>query len=101
MVRDFIQENKEIWQGKKVFCMTTMGLFSGDGTGCAARLLKKYGATITGGLAIMFLFAGCVEGLDGGITLWNFISLAMGVSFSGASVSKVTVSTLRNRPKDS
>ena len=38
-------------------------------------------ATITGGLAIMFLFAGCVEGLDGGITLWNFISLGAAFAF--------------------
>ena len=30
----------------------TMGLFSGDGTGCTARLLKKYGAEILGGLQI-------------------------------------------------
>ena len=27
-----------------------MGLFSGDGAGCSARLLKKYGANIIGGL---------------------------------------------------
>lgn len=27
-----------------------MGLFSGDGSGCGVRLLKKYGATIIGGL---------------------------------------------------
>lgn len=30
----------------------TMGFFSGDGTGCTARLLKKYGAEILGGLQI-------------------------------------------------
>jgi ferredoxin len=30
-----------------------MGLFAGDGTGCAARLLKKFGAEITGGLQIV------------------------------------------------
>ena len=52
MVRDFIKKNAEIWRQKKVFCMTTMGLFSGDGTGCAARLLKKYGAKIIGGLQV-------------------------------------------------
>ena len=52
MVRDFINKNHEIWQGKKVFCLTTMGAFSGDGTGCAARLLRKYGATVTGGLQV-------------------------------------------------
>lgn len=52
IVRDFIQRNGGIWAGKKVFCMTTMGLFAGDGTGCAARLLKKYGAEILGGLQV-------------------------------------------------
>lgn len=30
--------------------IATMGLFSGDGAGVLARLLKKYGAKITGGL---------------------------------------------------
>lgn len=53
MVRDFINKNSDIWSGKKVFLLTTMGLFSGDGTGCAARLLKKYGAEIIGGLQIL------------------------------------------------
>ena len=50
MVRDFIRQNATLWRGKKVFCIATMGLFSGDGTGCSARLLKKCGATILGGL---------------------------------------------------
>ncbi len=53
LVRDFINKRAEIWQGKKIFLITTMGLFAGDGTGCAARLLKKYGAVITGGLQIV------------------------------------------------
>ena len=53
LVRDFINSNQEAWKGKKVFLITTMGLFAGDGTGCAARLLKKYGAEITGGLQIV------------------------------------------------
>ena len=52
MVRHFIKNNKDIWKGKKVFCINTMGAFSGDGTGCSARLLKKYGAIILGGLQI-------------------------------------------------
>ncbi|MBO7425448.1 MAG: EFR1 family ferrodoxin [Clostridiales bacterium] len=52
MVRDFINKNSNIWKGKKVFCMTTMGAFSGDGTGCAARVLRKHGAIITGGVMI-------------------------------------------------
>ena len=50
MVRDFILENKDVWRGKNVFCVATMGAFSGDGAGCAARLLKKCGANILGGL---------------------------------------------------
>lgn len=53
LVRDFINKHADIWQGKKIFLITTMGLFAGDGTGCAARLLKKYGAVITGGLQIV------------------------------------------------
>lgn len=52
MVRDFIKSNPSLWKGKKVLCVATMGAFSGDGAGCTARLLKKYGATILGGLHI-------------------------------------------------
>ncbi|MBO4901541.1 MAG: EFR1 family ferrodoxin [Lachnospiraceae bacterium] len=52
LVRDFINTNRAVWKNKSVFCLTTMGMFSGDGTGCAARLLKKYGATVTGGLQV-------------------------------------------------
>lgn len=50
MVRDFIKQHSALWKGKKVLCVATMGLFSGDGAGCSARLLKKYGAKIVGGL---------------------------------------------------
>ena len=53
LVRDFIISHESVWKGKKIFLITTMGLFAGDGTGCAARLLKKYGAEITGGLQIV------------------------------------------------
>ena len=52
LVRDFINKNQNEWKGKKIFLITTMGLFAGDGTGCAARLLKKYGAVIMGGIQI-------------------------------------------------
>ncbi len=52
MVRDFIKTNSSLWNGKKVFCVNTMGLFSGDGTGCTARILRKYGAVILGGLQL-------------------------------------------------
>ena len=50
MVRDFINVNKEIFKNKDIFIICTMGLFSGDGAGCSARLFKKYGANIVGGL---------------------------------------------------
>lgn len=46
----FISEHKDSFKNKKIFLIATMGLFSGDGTGCAARLLKQYGAEIIGGL---------------------------------------------------
>ena len=50
IMQDFIVENKECFAYKKVFIIATMGLFSGDGAGCAARLLRKCGAEIIGGL---------------------------------------------------
>ena len=50
MVRDFIKKHHNEWDGKHVVCIATMGLFSGDGAGCSARLLKKYGAVIDGGI---------------------------------------------------
>jgi len=49
-LRDFIHSNSSVWQGKRVFIIATMALFSGDGAGVLGRLLKQYGATITGGL---------------------------------------------------
>lgn len=50
IMRDFLMAHGADFAGKKVFLLATMGLFSGDGTGCAARLLQKYGAEIVGGL---------------------------------------------------
>ena len=50
IVHDFLVRNRQEFSGKKVFLLATMGLFSGDGAGCSARLLKRYGAEITGGL---------------------------------------------------
>ncbi|MCI5830844.1 MAG: EFR1 family ferrodoxin [Treponema sp.] len=52
IVKDFIKENGTLFKGKKIFLMATMGMFSGDGTGCGARLLKKYGAEIIGGMHV-------------------------------------------------
>ena len=37
---------------------------------------QKRLATILGGISIFLLFAGCVEGHDGGVTLWNLIAMA-------------------------
>ena len=50
MLRDFVEKNSELWQGKKIFIIATMGLFSGDGAGVLARLLRRHGAKIIGGL---------------------------------------------------
>lgn len=50
IVRDFIEQNA--WGGKNVFIIATMGAFSGDGAGVSARILKKLGAKITGGLHV-------------------------------------------------
>lgn len=50
IMRDFILKNHTAFKGKNIFIIATMGLFSGDGAGCLARLLKKQGAYITGGL---------------------------------------------------
>ena len=47
---DYIHNNSEMWQGKRVFIIATMALFSGDGAGVLGRLLKQYGAKIIGGL---------------------------------------------------
>ncbi len=52
LLNDFICENKELWNGKKVFIIATMGLFSGDGTGVLGRLLQRYGAEVLGGVHI-------------------------------------------------
>ncbi|PJI10490.1 MULTISPECIES: EFR1 family ferrodoxin [Clostridium] len=52
IVKDFINKNSNHFKNKNVFIIATMGLFSGDGTGLSARILKRYGAKITGGLHI-------------------------------------------------
>lgn len=52
IVGEFIVRNSALWEGKKIFVVATMGLFSGDGAGCGARLFKKYGAKVLGGLHI-------------------------------------------------
>ena len=49
IVREFICENSANFRGKNVFIIATMEIFSGNGAGCAARILKRAGAKITGG----------------------------------------------------
>ena len=51
-LRDFVTDNSTLWNGKKIFVIATMGMFSGDGAGMLGRLLKKYGAEIVGGLHV-------------------------------------------------
>lgn len=50
MVKDFVYLNAYLWDGKKVFIIATMGMFSGDGAGLLGRRLCRYGAQISGGL---------------------------------------------------
>jgi len=38
---------------------------------------KKTISDILGVISVVAIFAGCVEGLDGGITAWNIICLAV------------------------
>lgn len=61
IVRDFINKNASVWQGKKVFVIVTMGLFCGDGAGVMARLLKKHGAEVVGGLHLKMPDSICDE----------------------------------------
>ena len=49
-VRDSIIKNKDVFKGKNIFIIATMGLFSGDGAACSARIFKKVGANVIGGL---------------------------------------------------
>ena len=60
-VRDFIDKTANLWQGKKVFVIASMAMFSGDGSGVLARLLKKHGAVITGGLHVRMPDSICDE----------------------------------------
>ena len=51
-LRDFVSDHSTLWNGKKVFIIATMGMFSGDGAGMLGRFLKKHGATVIGGLHV-------------------------------------------------
>lgn len=52
IVKEYIINNKEIFINKKIFVVVTMGLFSGDGVGCSARVFKKIGAQVLGGIHV-------------------------------------------------
>ena len=39
--------------------------------------MKKKISNILNGICVFAVFAGCVEGLDGGITAWTFVCLAI------------------------
>ncbi len=61
ILKDFIITNQKLWKGKKIFLIATMGLFSGDGTGVLARILKGYGAIVIGGLHLKMPDSICDE----------------------------------------
>ncbi len=61
ILRDYIVDNRYLWKGKNIFIIATMGLFSGDGAGILARLLKNYGAIIVGGLHLKMPDSICDE----------------------------------------
>lgn len=63
ILQDFIVHNRYIWNGKSIFIIATMGVFSGDGAGILARLLKKYGAIIVGGLHLKMPDSICDESI--------------------------------------
>ncbi len=48
IVSDFINNNGSLFRNKNIYIIATMGLFSGDGSGCSARLFKSYGANVVG-----------------------------------------------------
>ena len=61
ILRDYIVNNWYIWKEKNIFIIATMELFSGDGAGILARLLKNYGANIVGGLHLKMPDSICDE----------------------------------------
>lgn len=61
MVRDYIISHQDLWKGKNIFIIATMGMFSGDGAGIMGRLLEKYGAKLTGGLHLRMPDSICDE----------------------------------------
>lgn len=61
ILQDYIVNHPYVWKGKNIFIIATMGLFSGDGAGILARLLKYYDATVIGGLHLKMPDSICDE----------------------------------------
>ncbi len=61
ILRDYIVKYRDKWQGKKIFVIATMAMFSGDGAGVLGRLLEEYGAIIIGGLHLKMPDSICDE----------------------------------------
>lgn len=51
-VRDIIHSHHNLFEQKEIFVIATMGLFSGDGAGCSARIFKQYKINVIGGLHV-------------------------------------------------
>jgi len=52
IVKDFITRNSGVWAGKKVFIITTKGLFNAFGVGYAVKMFKSFGAEFIGSLQL-------------------------------------------------
>ena len=52
ILKHFIINHSTLWNGKRVFIIATMALFSGDGSRVLSKILKKYGAITVGGLHV-------------------------------------------------
>ena len=61
ILQDYIVNHQYVWKGKNIFIIATMGLFSGDGAGILARLLKNYDAIVIGGLHLKMPDSICDE----------------------------------------
>ena len=63
IVKDFIFDNQAIWKDKEIYCLVTMGLFSGDGAGLLTRFIKPFGSHTLGGLHLKMPDCICDEKL--------------------------------------
>lgn len=52
IAKDFITKNKACFKGKKIFIITTKGIFNAFAVGYAKRIFEKYGANFIGSLQL-------------------------------------------------